>query len=94
MARPPTIYLSIPELAEEYHKSKSTVRKYLDEIDTEARYKSAWIDLEPGARVRHINRNVWEDFLHYRTWLQDRNLRKHLRPFDPVEVARQRGETT
>ena len=90
--RAPTAYLSIPEMAEMYHKSKNTVRSYLQEIDADPRYKDAWVDLEPGARVRHINRNVFEDYLHHRTFLRDRGLRKHVQPYDPVMVARQRGE--
>ena len=89
--RDPT-YMKISELCAEYHKSRTTVTNYMKEIDKEPRYKDAWVDLEPGASTRLINRNVFEDYLHFRSWLVDRNLRKHLKPYDPAEVRRQRGE--
>ena len=85
-------YLKISELCEEYHKSRTTVTNYVNEIDKEHRYKDAWIYLEPGASTRQVNRNVFEDYLHYRAWLSDRNLRKHVPPFDPDVVVKQRGE--
>ena len=89
-ARDPT-YLKISELASEYHRSKQTIYSDLACIEQEQRYKGFWIYLHDGS-PKLVNRNVYEDFLHYRTYLQDSHLRKHLQPYDPAEVRRQRGE--
>ncbi len=85
-------YLKVSELATEYHRSKQTICSDLEQIEKDPRYGSAWIYLHDG-RPKMVNRNVYEDFLHYKTWLEDKNLRKHLKPFDPQEVRWQRGET-
>ena len=85
-------YLKISELATEYHRSRQTIYKDLAAIEQDSRYEGFWIYLHEG-QPKLINRNVYEDYLHHKTWLADRNLRKHLKPFDPAEVRRQRGET-
>lgn len=90
-ARDPT-WLKISELATEYHRSKATIYSDLGQIEKEPRYRGVWVYLHDG-QPKMVNRNVYEDFLHYKTWLEDKNLRKHLKPFDPQEVRRQRGET-
>lgn len=90
---PNRTYLKISELANIYHRSKQTIYKDMTIIEQEPRYKGAWIYLHDGM-PKMINKNVFEDYLHHKTWLEDRNLRKHLKPYDPVEVARQRGERT
>lgn len=90
MAREPT-YLRVSDIVAEYHRSKPTVYSDLKEIEKEPRYKGFWIYLHDG-RPKLVNRNIYEDYLHHKTWLEDRNLRKHLKPFDPAEVAWQRGE--
>lgn len=90
MARDPT-YLKISEIASEYHRAKETVYRDLNEIEKEPRYQNEWIYLHDG-QPKMVNRNVYEDFLHHRTWLRDGNLRKHLKPYDPAEVMRQRGD--
>ena len=90
MARDPT-YMRVSDIAKEYHRAKETVYRDLLEIEKEPRYKDEWIYLNDG-KPRLINRNIYEDYLHHKTWLQDANLRKHLRPYDPSAVMRQRGE--
>lgn len=85
-------YFTINELAKMYHRSPTTVNSYLAEIQSDSRYKDNMILIE-DSRPKLVNRNVFEDFLFNRTFLRDRNLRKHLDPFDPVKVARQRGES-
>ena len=93
MVREPPIrnYLKISEIATEYHRSRQTIYSDLAYIEQEPRYRGAWIYLHDG-QPKMINRNVYEDYLHHKTWLKDRNLRKHLKPYDPVAVAWQRGE--
>ena len=94
MARGPTArtYFTISELSKMYHRSPTTVNSYLAEIQSDSRYKDNMILIE-DSRPKLVNRNVFEDFLFNRTFLMDRNLRKHLDPFDPVKVAKQRGES-
>lgn len=84
-------YLKVSELSAEYHRSKPTVYNDLKVIEKDERYKGFWVYLQEEP-TKMVNRNVYEDYLHYKAWLQDRNLRKHLQPFDPVMVRRQRGE--
>ena len=88
---PTRIYMTVSELADVYHKSPTTINTYLKEMQSDSRYKGIWVLLD-DSRPKMINRNAFEDYLHFRTYLKDRNLRKHLDPFDPVSVARMRGE--
>lgn len=94
MAREPTArtYFTVNELSKMYHRSPTTVNSYLAEIQSDSRYKDNMILIE-DSRPKLVNVNVFEDYLFNRTYLRDRNLRKHLDPFDPVKVAKQRGES-
>lgn len=94
MAREPTArtYFTVNELSKMYHRSPTTVNSYLVEIQSDSRYKNNMVLIE-DSRPKLINVNIFEDYLYNRTYLRDRNLRKHLDPFDPVRVARQRGES-
>ena len=67
------------------------MNSYLAEIQSDSRYKDNMILIE-DSRPKLVNVNIFEDYLFNRTYLRDRNLRKHLDPFDPVKIARQRGE--
>ncbi len=67
------------------------MNSYLAEIQSDSRYKDNMILIE-DSRPKLVNVNIFEDYLFNRTFLRDRNLRKHLDPFDPVKIARQRGE--
>ena len=68
------------------------MNSYLAEIQSDSRYKDNMILIE-DSRPKLVNVNIFEDYLFNRTYLRNRNLRKHLDPFDPVKVARQRGES-
>ena len=68
------------------------MNSYLAEIQSDSRYKDNMILIE-DSRPKLVNVNIFEDYLYNRTYLRDRNLRKHLDPFDPVRVAIQRGES-
>jgi hypothetical protein len=93
MAREPTkTYFTVNELSKMYHRSPTTVNSYLAEIQSDSRYKDNMILIE-DSRPKLVNVNIFEDYLFNRTYLRNRNLRKHLDPFDPVKVARQRGES-
>ena len=85
-------YFTINELAKMYHRSPTTVNSYLAEIQSDSRYKDNMILIE-DSRPKLVNVNIFEDYLFNRTYLRNRNLRKHLEPFDPVKVAKQRGES-
>lgn len=68
------------------------MNSYLAEIQSDSRYKDNMILIE-DSRPKLVNVNIFEDYLFNRTYLRNRNLRKHLEPFDPVKVAKQRGES-
>ena len=83
--------MKVSELAKVYHRAKETIYKDLAFIEKDPRYEGQWIYLHDG-HPKMVNRNIYEDFLHHKTWLKDGNLRKHLKPYDPGEVMRQRGD--
>ena len=84
-------YWPVSRISEQYGLSKRTVHRFFAEIEECDRYKKAWIKLNDCGTSLYSTL-VLEDFLHYRTELQNRNLSKRLPPYDPEEVMRQRGE--
>lgn len=84
-------YMPVSKICEQYGLSKRTVYRFFEEIEGTDRYKKAWVKLnECGTSL--YSTLVLEDYLHYRTELQNRNLKKLLPPYDPEEVLWQRGE--
>lgn len=83
-------YMPVSKICEQYGLSKRTVYRFFEEIEGTDRYKKAWVKLnECGTSL--YSTLVLEDYLHYRTELQNRNLKKLLPPYDPEEVLWQRG---
>ena len=84
-------YLPVSGIAESYRQSKSTVGRILKEIQESERYKDYRVIInDDGDRL--VNVLAYEDYLFYRTQLKNRNLARHLPPFDPAEVRRNWGE--
>lgn len=86
-------WLTLTELANIYHMSKATVYERIRYIDSEenGRYRGARIRFD-HRQPQMINRNVFEDACQNWVGLHDSNLKKHVKPYDPVLVAWQRGE--
>ena len=86
-----TTYQTVKSIAAEYGRTPQWVSNILREIKDSGRYRTAWIE-SGGDKDRLINTLVFEDYLHYRSKLKDRNLARKVPPYDPAEVRRQRGE--
>ena len=84
-------YKPVSIICEQYGLSKRTVYRFYEEIEGTDRYKKARVKLNDCGTGLY-NTLVLEDYLYYRTQLQNRNLKKLLPPYDPVEVLWQRGE--
>lgn len=82
-------YLRKHELAEKLGISAATVRQRVGEIEASGRYDPYCV-LRDG-QVIEINALVFIDWLRYRRHWQDKNLRKHIPPFDAKQVAAQMG---
>lgn len=86
----PYQYLPLSKVAEFYGLSKSSICRYFSELEQYPRYKKAVVILNPcGTRL--YNTFVLEDFLANREALKHKNLSKDLAPYDPKEIAWQRG---
>ena len=82
-----TEYLSLDSLAQEMGLAKQTIRIRVNEIRAEIgkRYKSLAV-IDDGNIVL-VNRFVFIDYMANRRKLRDKNLRKHVEPFNAAEVA-------
>lgn len=84
-------YLPVSGVAESYHQSKSTVERNLKGILDADRYRGYRpVINEDGDRL--VNVLIYEDYLCYKARLKERNLARHLPPFDPAEVRKNWGE--
>lgn len=84
-------FLPVKKVAELFYSSATTVRRNLEAIEKEPRYKNAWIYLNSdGDKI--INILVYTDYLYYKSRLKQKNLSKLLPAFDEAEVRKRRGE--
>ena len=83
-------YASCKDAGELYGLSASYVLRLAKEAVSLPRYEKAWVISNEGGSTL-INLLVLEDFLYYRSKIKA-GLSKHLPPYDPAEVRRQRGE--
>lgn len=84
-------YLPVKDVVSHYCLSRSSVDRIVKEIEDCPRYKGQWISInEWGGKM--INTLIFEDYLHYRTQLKNKNLAKGLPPYSPAKVREQRGE--
>lgn len=84
-------YLPVSGIAESYHQSKSTVERNIHGILDTDRYRGYRpVINDDGDRL--VNVLIYEDYLCYKARLKERNLARHLPPFDPAEVRKNWGE--
>ena len=84
-------YMTVKETGKAYGRSTAAIYQDLKEIGSCDRYNKAWTTLNDEGDWL-INTLVYEDFLHYRTQLKDKNMARRLPPYSAEEVRRQRGE--
>ena len=85
-------YKRISAIAAEYSMTPANVRLIVKEIESCPRYKGRWISLNDYG-VKLVNILVIEDYMHYRAAIKS-GLSKHLPPYDPAVVRRERGDDT
>lgn len=80
-------YMSLECLAKEMSLTKDTIRIRVNEIRKEIgkRYKNLAV-IDDGNIVL-VNRFVFIDYMVNRRKLKDKNLRRHVKPFNAAEVA-------
>ena len=91
----PNIMKSKTDLMEEWHMSKRTVEERIAEIEKEkfpgGRYENVITAVTAAGKFMMVNYLVWVDYNVHRVELQQKNLRKHLAPFNPYRVAWELG---
>jgi len=85
------VYMSVADMAKKYGQSRSNIYRILSEMgDQRKRYGEGLFLNEVGDKL--VNTLAYEDYLIYRGRLIDRNLARHVPPYDPVKIRRARGE--
>ena len=84
-------YLHVRDAAKAYGMTPQALYRIRDKIAGLDRYKSAWTEINSGGHLM-INTLVLEDYLRYRTELDNPNLARKLPPYDPAVVRWNRGE--
>lgn len=83
-------YKTISDLSEELGVSKVTIHARKKELEAEKeRYGPHTVISDCGIVL--INYLAWIDYLKYRARLKEKNLRKTVPPYNPMEVARELG---
>ena len=86
------VYQRISTIASAYSMTPANVRLIIKEIESCPRYKNRWISLNDYG-VKLVNVLVMEDYMRYRGAIKS-GLSKHLPPYDPAVVRRERGDDT
>ena len=86
------VYQRISAIAAEYSMTPANVRLIIKEIESCPRYRGRWISLNDYG-VKLVNVLVMEDYMRYRGAIKS-GLSKHLPPYDPAVVRRERGDDT
>ena len=84
------IFATRKALADEYGISERTVDNRMKEIEEETERYGKYAVLKEGY-MKVVNYLVWVDFMANRRLLREKNLRKHVDPYDPIEVAKSIG---
>lgn len=86
-----SVYLPISGMVKRYSQSKSCIYKILSEMtEHRKRYGEGMFLNEYGDKL--VNTLMYEDFLLYRGQLKNKNLAKHIPPYNAAEVRKRRGE--
>lgn len=83
-------YKTLDDLSDELGVSKQTLHSRKKELEEEKeRYGEYAVIRDAGIVL--INYLAWIDFLKYRQRLKEKNLRKHVPPYNPMEIAKSLG---
>lgn len=83
-------YKTLEDLAEELGVTKVTIHTRRKELEQEQeRYGDFAVIKDSGIVL--INYLAFLDFLKYRSRLKEKNLRKHVPPYNPTKVAKEIG---
>lgn len=81
------------QIMEEFGMSLRTVDSRIAEIREEmkpgGRYAGLQYVIGGNGKFMQINYLVWIDHEMYREWLQEKNMRKLLKPYNPAQVAKE-----
>lgn len=83
-------YKTLDDLANELGVSKQTLHSRKKELEEEKERYGEYVVIRDAGIVL-INYLAWIDFLTYRKKLKEKNARKYVPPYKPVEVAKALG---
>lgn len=86
------VYMTVKHMAEWYSQSPQTIRRNVQNMKESGRYNTRFLVLDDEGK-QLVNSLMYEDYLSCKTALKNKNLAKRLKPYDPQEVRKQRGET-
>ena len=86
------IYLTVKAMSEWYNVTPQTIRRTVQAMKECGRYNSRYLVLNEEGRWL-INSLMVEDYWAHKTELKNKNLARRLKPYDPQEVLKERGET-
>ena len=83
-------YMTTKDMAKWYGVSPQTIRTNVAGMRETGRYNQAYLVLDPDGKML-VNTLMYEDYLANKRMI-NAGLIKTLKPYDPMEVRRQRGE--
>ena len=86
------VYMSVRDMAAWYGQSPQTIRRNIQEMKQTGRYNNRYMVLDESGKWL-VNSLMVEDYWAHKTELKNKNLARRLKPYDPKEVLRERGET-
>lgn len=83
----PKLFMSTKEISKYEGKSETFVRKVFREIETflGERYPACLMGQD---KPRTVSYYVYRDYISHRDQLQNRNTRKYVEPYNPMEIAK------
>lgn len=85
-------YMTVKHMAEWYSQSPQTIRRNVQNMKESGRYNTRFLVLDDEGK-QLVNSLMYEDYLSCKTALKNKNLARRLKPYNPKEVLRERGET-
>lgn len=86
------IYMTIKDLSIWYNLTPQTIRRTIQAMKECGRYNNRFLVLDESGKWL-VNSLMVEDYWAHKTELKNKNLARRLKPYDPKEVLRERGET-
>ena len=84
-----TPFMTARKMADMIGISLQTLKERAKEMEQTGRYPKTAVSNDGG--FLYINVICYQDYCHWRTYLQDKNLSKHVPPFNPAEIAWSNG---